>query len=84
MNPIQTILLPDDVDCPELAYALRTSLGKSEAESQELANDNFREAMSEVIQGIQRHGRFDLLRDSLRTALYYLLGKKTIRIHPML
>lgn len=62
MIPYQTQLLPEDVECAELACALRASLGTLKSCTQEIVNERFREAMSDVIRGIQNHGRFDFLK----------------------
>lgn len=62
MIPCQTRLLPDDVECAELASALRASLRHRGDGNRESADERFREAMSEVIQGIRNHGRFDFLK----------------------
>jgi hypothetical protein len=62
MIPCQTRLLPDDVECAELASALRVSLGHRGSDALGIVDERFREAMSDVIQGIQNHGRFDFLR----------------------
>ena len=62
MIPCQTQLLPDDVECDELASALRFSLGQRGNGARGIVDERFREAMSDVIQGIQNHGRFDFLK----------------------
>ena len=62
MIPGQTRLLPDDVECADLAGALRASLGNRGTGSGEIADGRFREAMSDVIRGIQNNGRFDFLK----------------------
>jgi hypothetical protein len=62
MIPCQTLLLPDYVDCAELSWALRESLGHRENDAREIVDKRFREAMSDVIQGIQNHGQFDFLK----------------------
>ena len=46
MTSSQTQSLPDHVECPSLASALRASLVNPETESQEVADERFREAMA--------------------------------------
>lgn len=62
MIPCQTQLLPDDVECAELAWALRVALGQREKDARGIVDQRFREAISDVIKGIQNHGRFDFLK----------------------
>ncbi len=62
MIPCHTQLLPDDVECAELAQAIRVALGYRGKCTRGIVDERFREAMSDVIQGIHNHGRFDFLK----------------------
>lgn len=62
MIPCQTRLIPDDVECAELASAIRVSLVHQGNGTKGIGDGRFREAMSDVIRGIQSHGRFNFLK----------------------
>lgn len=62
MNSCQTQLLLDDVECADLTVALRASLANRGTGTRKVADERFREEMSDVIRGIQNNGRFDFLK----------------------
>src|SRR5688572_28790853 len=59
MTHVLTRLTPDSVGMPALAHDLRLSLGGGPEDD---TNSGFGLALSAVIEGIRRHGRFDLLK----------------------